>query len=123
MEYQFTFERLEVWQLAKKVAVKTYKITQEFPLKEQYNIVSQINRAAISVPANIAEGSARLTSKEQSRYYSIAYSSTMELLSHLLISLELNFLSKTIFNELKTNIYELTNKLNSLIKYKRAQFK
>ena len=123
MEYQFTFERLDVWKLAKNMAVRIYKITQNFPMKEQHGIVSQINRAAISIPANIAEGSARLTSKEQSRFYSIAYSSTMELLSHLLISLELKFISKTKFDELKANIHELSNKLNALIKYKKIQIK
>jgi four helix bundle protein len=123
MEYQFTFEKLEVWDLAKNIAVSIYKITQTFPIKERHGIIPQINRAAISIPANIAEGSARLTAKDQSRFYSIAYSSTMELLSHLLISLELQFISKSIFDELKTNIRELSNKLNALIKYKRAKFK
>ena len=101
MDYQFTFEKLEVWKLAKKIVVKIYKITQTFPVQEKHGIISQINRAAISITANIAEGSSRLSSKDQSRFYIIAYSSTMELLSHLSISLELNFISKTIFNEIK----------------------
>ena len=94
VEYNFAFEKLEVWQLAKSLAVKIYTITNSFPATERYGIVSQINRAAFFVPANIAEGSSRISSKDKSRFYSIAYSSLMELISHLIIAKELGFLSE-----------------------------
>ena len=94
MEYKFAFEKLEVWQLAKNLAVKIYKTTNSFPAGERYGIISQINRAVMSVTANIAEGSSRMGSKDKSRFYSIAYSSLMELVSHLIIAKELGFLSE-----------------------------
>ncbi len=123
MEYKFAFEKLDVWQLVKDLAVKIYTITNSFPASERFGIVSQINRAVISVPANIAEGSSRIGSKDKSRFYTIAYSSLMELISHLIIAKELRFLSEKRYNELKDQIYEISNKLNALHKSEKRASK
>ncbi len=123
MEYKFAFEKLEVWQLAKNLAVKIYKTTNSFPAGERYGIISQINRAVMSVIANIAEGSSRMGSKDKSRFYSIAYSSLMELVSHLIIAKELGFLSEGGYHELKGQIYKISNKLNALYKSEKSTSK
>jgi len=96
-DYKFSFEKLNVWHLAKDLTIKIYKITSKFPSSEKYGLVSQINRAAISVPSNIAEGSSRIGLKDKSHFYSIAYSSLMELVSHLMIAKELEFLNNNKF--------------------------
>jgi four helix bundle protein len=59
LEYTFAFEKLEVWKAAKEFAVSIYKVTRSFPTEERFGLVSQMNRAAVSVASNIAEGSAR----------------------------------------------------------------
>ncbi len=57
--YQYSFERLEVWQKARLFVVKVYKLTKKYPNEEKYGLVSQMNRASISITSNIAEGISR----------------------------------------------------------------
>ena len=92
-----------------------------FPREEKYGIVTQINRAALSIPANITEGSSRVGLKNQSNFYSIAYSSLMELISHLIIANVLDFITSEKLNDLKSTIYEIANKLNALYKSNRPK--
>ena len=89
----YSFEKLECWQHARKLAVWTYQNTKNFPPEEKFGIVSQMRRAGISIASNIAEGTSRKTKKDQSYFSTIAYSSTIELLNDLIISNELAFLS------------------------------
>ena len=91
MEYKFVFEKLEVWQLAKELAVELYGATKKFPVEERYGLVSQINRAVISVVSNIAEGASRTSKKDRAHFYQIAYSSLMEVAAQLIIAYELTF--------------------------------
>ncbi|HKP46238.1 MAG TPA: four helix bundle protein, partial [Pyrinomonadaceae bacterium] len=77
--HQYSFEKLRVWQSAREVAKTVYTTTAAFPQREVYGLVSQCNRAAISVAANIAEGSARQSRKDQAHFSEIAYGSLMEL--------------------------------------------
>ncbi len=123
MRYKFAFEKLDVWQLVKNIPIKVYETTNSFPSSEKYGIISQINRAVLSVPANISEGSSRMGSKNKSRFYSIAYSSLMELISHLIIAKELGFLSEERYYEIKDQIYEVSNKLNALYKSEKRTTK
>lgn len=115
-DHQYSFEKLNVWQNARKLSLKIYQITEKFPQDEKYGLTNQIRRAAVSIPANISEGTSRLSSKDQAHYTNIAYSSLMELLSHLYIALDLNYIDEIKFNELKLKIYEISNQLNSLHK-------
>ena len=69
--YLFPFEKLEVWQLAKELALNIYNISKKFPSNEQYGLTSQINRAAISVASNLAEGSSRTSQKDQAYFHSL----------------------------------------------------
>lgn len=95
----YSFEKLEGWQHARKLAVWTYTITNKFPKEERFGMTLQMRRAAISIASNLAEGTSRKTSKDQSHFSTIAYSSTIELLNDLIISKDLSFLSETLYHE------------------------
>jgi four helix bundle protein len=95
----YSFEKLECWQQARKLAVWTYTITKNYPAEEKFGLVSQMRRAAISVASNIAEGTSRKTKKDQANFSTIAYSSTIELLNDLIISNDLGFIKEKIYFE------------------------
>lgn len=90
----FSFEKLIVWQKARKLVVAVYQALEDFPGKEKYGLSSQISRAAVSITANIAEGSVRFSQKEKARFYEIAFGSAIEVLSHLIISKELGYIKE-----------------------------
>jgi four helix bundle protein len=85
---------LLVWQKAMDLVVECYRLTQRFPQNELYGLTSQIRRAAVSVPANIAEGFGRWHSKDFVRFLLSANGSLKEVETHLLISERLNFLQQ-----------------------------
>jgi four helix bundle protein len=91
----YSFEKLEAWQHARKLVVWTYKITINFPEEEKFGLISQMRRAAIAIASNLAEGTSRITSKDQCHFSTISYSSTIELLNDLIISMDLLFLNET----------------------------
>ena len=91
----YSFEKLEVWQNARRLSVWVYKITKDFPPEEKYGLVAQMKRAALGVGSNIAEGTSRMTSKDQSPLRTMAFSSTVELLNHLILSNDLFFLTES----------------------------
>jgi four helix bundle protein len=111
---EYSFEKLRVWQEAKGLVVLLYKITNDFPKSELYGLSSQLRRAGLSVPSNIAEGSGRTGRKDQSRFYTIAYSSLIEVLNQLIIAEELGFLSEEDLKELRKRIEYISNMLNAL---------
>src|SRR5688572_29766226 len=95
----FNFERLEVWHIARELTGDIYKLTESFPSTEKFILVPQIRRAALSIIANIAEGVTRASSKDQAHFTTIAYSSLMELVNHLIISSDVGFIDeKTLAN-------------------------
>lgn len=112
--HQYSFEKLDVWHHARKLVVHIYKITAVFPSEEKFGMVSQMRRSSVSVCSNIAEGSSRKTAKDQAGFYSISYSSLMELLSQLIISVDLGWVSADTLSEIRNDIETLSNKLNSL---------
>ena len=113
MNYQYNFEKLEIWELAIEMSVSIYSITKDFPKEEKFGLVSQLRRASNSISANIAEGNARLGEKDKARFIQIAYGSTIEVLNHLILAQKLGFIDEKTLNELRIKIQELTNKLNS----------
>ncbi|MDQ6756159.1 MAG: four helix bundle protein [Bacteroidota bacterium] len=95
----YSFEKLECWQHARRLAVWIYNSTKKIPAEEKFGLTSQMRRAAISIASNIAEGTSRKSSKDQSHFSTIAYSSTIELLNDLIISNDLLFLSDNFYSE------------------------
>ncbi len=113
-EYQFSFEKLDVWQLARKLATAVYKATQSFPAEERYSLVSQIRRSAVSVSANIAEGTTRQTAKDQAHFTTISFSSLMELFNHLIIAADLGYILNEELVVYRQQIQQLSVKLSNL---------
>ena len=85
---------LSVWQKAMDFAVVVYRLVEKFPAKETYGLSSQLTRAASSVPANIAEGKARATTKDYAHFLSIARGSLMEAETFLLLAVRLDYLNE-----------------------------
>ncbi|MEW5843649.1 MAG: four helix bundle protein [Bacteroidota bacterium] len=107
------FKKLMVWERSHKFALLIYRLTKQFPKEELYGITSQIRRAATSIPTNIAEGSGKNTSKDFSRYLSIASGSASEVEYLLILVKELEFISEKDFQPLDTEINEIKKMLNS----------
>jgi len=114
MGYQYNFEKLEVWQDARLFVKDIYSLTNSFPDKEKYGICTQMQRAAVSIVSNIAEGVSRNSTKEQIRFIEIAYGSLMEVYCQLYIAIDLNYLMSEQFETLKQNVDKISNKRNAL---------
>ena len=84
------FRELEVWQVAMRLAAQVYQATAKFPREERYGLSSQLQRSAVSIPSNIAEGNARASAKEYARFVSMAQGSCAELQTPLLLSIDLS---------------------------------
>jgi len=119
MGYLFAFERLEVWQLARKFFKDSYSLIDTFPSSERYNLVDQIRRATTSIALNLAEMTSRSSYKEQAHYSEIAYGSTIEVYCAFLLSFDMEYINEQQLEELKEKISELSNKINAL---KNSQF-
>ena len=114
--HTYSFEKLNVWQNTREFTKKVYLITQDFPVDEKFGLVSQIRRAVISISSNIAEGSSRNSVKDQAHFYNMAYSSALEVVSQLILSLDLQFINETNYTELREALEQITNQLNALVK-------
>jgi four helix bundle protein len=106
-------KKLLVWERAHFFAINVYKLTKQFPKEELYGITSQIRRAVVSIPTNIAEGSGRQSSKEFSRYLSIATGSASEVEYLIMLSKELAFINEHESDPLITEIDEIKKMLHS----------
>ena len=84
------FRELEVWQLAMQLARAVYGLTAAFPREERYGLTAQLQRAAVSIPSNIAEGNARSSLRDYARFVSMALGSTAEVQTQLLLSRDLD---------------------------------
>jgi len=109
------FRELEVWKEAKQIALAVYELTERFPDREKFGLISQIQRAAISVASNIAEGSGRQHKKEFIHFLHLARGSLFELLTQIEISTELGLINEDDFDDLNERCVTLTKRLNSLI--------
>ena len=114
--YVYSFEKLEVWKESKKLTKIIYQITSRYPENEKFGLTSQLRRASISVCSNLAEGSARITSKDKAHFSTIAYSSLIEVLNQIIISYELDFINESDYLNFRNLIESLSNKINSLRK-------
>lgn len=115
------FRELEVWKDSRKLVKEIYFITKQLPIEEKYGLTSQINRCVVSIPANIAEGSAKYSQKDFVRFLQISLGSAYELESHLILCGDLEFVQ---FNTVSTaikNIQILQKRIASLIKYNNSK--
>ncbi len=110
------YKNYKVWEKSHSLVFEIYKILKVFPKEEQFNLVSQIRRAALSIPTNIAEGCGRETQKELIRFLYISSGSAHELDYLILISSELNIIPKEKAKSLLDEIDQIKKMLAGLIK-------
>jgi four helix bundle protein len=114
------YKELKLWQKSIVLVTSVYLVTRSFPQFENFGLVSQINRSAVSIPSNIAEGAGRNSDKEFIHFLSIAQASSYELETQLIISKNLNYLSLEELNHLSELIEEV-QKMNYSIQLKFKQ--
>ncbi len=117
-----SFRDLIVWQKAMALATDIYRLTREFPKSEMYGLTSQIQRAAVAVPSDIAEGKGRLSKREFVQFLSKARGSLHEVDTQLEIARNLEYLDAAMFEGLSMRCSEVGRLLNGLIKSIRSQF-
>jgi four helix bundle protein len=111
------YKDLTVWQKAMELVVEIYKITEKFPLKERYGLISQMNRCAISIPSTIAEGAGRNTTKDFDHFLAISLGSSFELHTQLLLSNRLGYVPMEVVEKLEL---ELSHIQNMVVKLKKS---
>jgi four helix bundle protein len=110
------FQKLRVWQLAKELAVKVYKITQSPKFSKDFGFKDQIQRSALSIPSNISEGDELETDKLSVRYFYIAKASSAELLTQIIIGEEIGYIDKKQSDHLINDCKIISVMLSRLIK-------
>lgn len=118
-----SYRDLKVWQLGMDIAEAIYELTRDFPNQEVYGLTSQMQRAAVSVPANLAEGHTRASTKDFLRFVSIAQGSRAELETHLQLAQRLGYGDSKRIAELLMTLDELSRMLRSLQRSLRAKLK
>jgi four helix bundle protein len=108
------FRQFEVWRKAQDLVVDVYRETAQFPVSEQYGLTSQLRRAAVSIAANIAEGSGRGSDQEFARFLDMAMGSVAETRSHLMLAGTLGYLEPEAMESLSENALEVGRMLNGL---------
>lgn len=109
------FTDLKVWQEAHKLAIIIYKITDNFPDREKFGLISQLRRAAVSVTSNIAEGFSRFSPKEKLQFYSIAHGSLTEIENQIILARDLEFINLELFPEIQKQLLYVHKLINSFI--------
>jgi len=110
----YAFENMKAWQEARKLVVEVYHLLDDFPKFENYALCDQIRRAIVSVPSNLAEGSGRMSIKEQLHFYEISYGSLMEAYNQLIIAADLKYIGDNNLKELEPQIDVVARMLNGL---------
>jgi four helix bundle protein len=112
----FGFQKLQIYQLAKEIVIYNYKLTKNFPSEEKFALVQQMNRAAVSVPSNIAEGTSRKSNKDKAHFINIAYGSLMELVCQMEVALELEYIEQSEYDEFIKMVKNLSVKMSNYLK-------
>ncbi len=114
------FHSLKVWEKAHALTLAIYKSTEQFPKQELYSLTNQVQRAAVSVTANIAEGCGKDSDRELKRYCSIAMGSASELECLLLLARDLGYLQPERYQPLQNDLVETRKMLNAFIQKLKA---
>jgi len=112
------FRKLEVWQLAKDLAVDIYKVTNKGVFSKDFGLRDQIRRAAVSIPSNIAEGDESGTNKQSIRYFNIAKGSSAEVITQTIIASEIDYINIEEKEKIIAQCELISKKLYSLINYR-----
>lgn len=114
------FRSLKVWEKAHALTLAIYKSTEQFPKQELYSLTNQVQRAAVSIPANIAEGCGKDSDAELKRYFSIAMGSSSELEYLLLLARDLGYLQVSAYQSIQNDLVETRKMLNAFIQKLKA---
>ena len=115
------FRDLRVWQVGKELAVRVYSLTRDGRISRDYGLASQMQRAAVSIASNIAEGYERNSDKEFVRFLLIAKGSLSELRTQLEIAKEVKYIQQNSYNEVERTCKQLAGMLTNLIKARRGR--
>lgn len=118
--HNFGFEKLDVWNSSIELSKLVYDVTNSFPTDEKYGLVSQIRRAVVSISSNIAEGSSKVSLKDQARFSEIAYGSLMEVLNQIIIAKNFGYISQESYLTVRNEIEKVSRQLNA---YKNSQIR
>ncbi len=116
-ETKSTFEDLEIWQMARDFRKEISMLTKTFPPEEKYRLNDQMVRASRSVTANIAEGYGRYHYQENIQFCRQARGSLYEIIDHLTLSLDEDYITKDCFEDLRTKVFIIIRKLNGYVQY------
>ncbi|MCP4052366.1 four helix bundle protein [Mesoflavibacter sp. CH_XMU1422-2] len=109
------FKKLEIWNNGIELVKQVYKLSSSFPSEERFGLTSQITRAVVSIPSNIAEGCSRNSEIEFKRFLEIAIGSLFEVQTQLIIARELNFLEESDSSKIEILLEKEARMINSLI--------
>jgi len=110
-----SYRELLIWQKGIDLVKDVYLLTKKFPKREEYILVDQIHRSAISIPSNIAEGQARQHSKEFRQFLYMALGSLAELDTQLTIAMELNYINEIDLKNINEKIIEIRKMISGLL--------
>ena len=118
MKYNiYSFEKLEVYQLARKFKIEIKLMSHLFPKEERFDLTSQINRSSASISANLAEGSGRSSNFDQAHFTNMSFSTGLETIDHLNTALDMQYINEEKYTEIRIKLDAILNKLNALYKF------
>ncbi|PKV65431.1 MULTISPECIES: four helix bundle protein [unclassified Polaribacter] len=118
MSYKiYSFEKLDVYQAARKFKIDIKKMSSLFPKEERFDLISQMNRASASISANLAEGSGRSSNFDQAHFTNISYASGLETIDHLNTALDMEYINREKYTTLRVDLDTILRKLNALYKF------
>lgn len=118
-----TYEDLIVWQKADQLAIVIFKLAKNFPREELFGLTSQMKRSSLSIPANIAEGFARGTQKEYTRFLYISWGSLVETEYYIKFAYKLSYINDNQLKNMLMRTNEIGRMINSLIKVIKVKLK
>lgn len=116
-----SFTGLKAWQESHNLVLMIYIATKQFPPREQFGLTQQIQRAAVSISSNIAEGFSKTSPKEKAQFYRISLASLTEVQNQILIARDIQYLEKVDFNKIVEQTVLVSKLINGLIKSMKAR--
>lgn len=110
----FAHEKLRAWQEARVLIEMVYRMTRALPKSETFGLASQMNRAAVSVACNLAEGAARISAKDQAHFSQLSYSSLMEVACLLTVIVDLSYAAASEIEPRRQQVQALSSQINRL---------